>query len=93
MPQRPDLNDPAQLAYQLRTHSAEVSDSPARIELMRMADRVDGGVGPRAHHGCPDETIPTAECRECLILLDVEVSYGEREPSIFAIVDEPGRPD
>lgn len=84
----PDLNDPSTLAWQLRTHAAEIaywsnSGWPAGLELMHMADRIDGGTGVDAHHGCPDVSIPTAECLECRLVLEAEVFDG-RERSVFA---------
>ena len=73
-----------ELALELRTHAWEQVDRTVREHLMRMADVADGGIGPLAHHGCPDDTIPTADCTECAIVLDAEVEGRGRRPTMFA---------
>lgn len=73
-----------ELALELRTHAWEQGDRTVREHLMRMADVADGGRGPLAHHGCPDYSIPTADCTECAIVLDAEVEGRGRRPTMFA---------
>lgn len=73
-----------ELAHELRTHAWEQVDRTVREHLMRMADVADGGTGPHAHHGCPDYSIPTADCTECAIVLDAEVEGRGRRATMFA---------
>lgn len=80
---------PGELAAQLREHATRAATRGIGFEtlayLWRMADAVDGGVGAAAHHGCADLTLPTAQCRECQIVLEAEV-YGDdldRQGTVF----------
>lgn len=70
---------PTQLAVALRRHVGAIryehaSLPPAAVvyELMQMADQLDGGVGAAVHRGCPDPSIPTANCYECALVLEDE---------------------
>jgi len=68
----------------LRRHAAELAASNPPMfpglppQLWKMADILDGGVGPDAHHGCPDTNVPTAQCPECHLVLDAEVTENPR---------------
>lgn len=84
-----------ELAVQLREHAVRALltgtiDGTARVHLFAMADAVDGGVGAMVHHGCPDDTIPTAKCLECYLVLDAEISGGAegRRGTVFDVGPE-----
>lgn len=52
-------------------------------ELRRIADKLDGGVGPHLHRGCEDPNVPTAQCRECRIVEEAEIDDPSYVPSVF----------
>lgn len=77
-----------ELGAALREYAARghAGGSPQVVvdHLWRMADAVDGGRGALIHHGCPDPTIPTAQCAECHLVLDVEVDNAPgRDGTVF----------
>lgn len=66
------------LAAATTTTPLDGPDLDALHTLLRhAADRLDGGTGVGAHHGCPDESIPTALCIECVLVLTSEEDPDE----------------
>ena len=79
-----------QLGAALREHAARAEDAgiPQVVVqyIWQMADAVDGGTGFAVHHGCPDDSIPTAQCLECNLVLDAEVS-GDHLARVGTVFD------